>query len=140
MATSVLAQYLNSRLPASAYTHTVRSGLPQQPNSSDCGVLCQYLNELVSGSYIAAFDISTSHNRRWLAQFVLDEVISQTPSVEIMQPSRLNSTSVLHICAKLALFPFLMYSLTNTSVCASKPNAIIGHTTRQQKGREHPKK
>ena len=95
MATSVMAQYLNCKLPATAYKYSVRSGLPQQSNSSDCGVfVCRYLNELVNGYYFA-FDTATSHNRRWLAQFMLDEAMNHTPSVAIIseEPTGLNSTS-----------------------------------------------
>ena len=135
MATSVMAQYLNSKLPASAYTYTVRSGLPQQANSSDCVFfVCRYLNELVSGSYFA-FDIATSHNRRWLAQFVLDEAINQTPSVEIMQPSALNRISGVTYLYKACSvsIPDVFFD-KHQSVCTSNPDAIIGSTTRRQEG------
>ena len=60
-----------------------------------CGVfVCRYLKELVNGYYFA-FDTATSHNRKWLAQFMLDEAMNQTPSVEIIseEPTGLNSTS-----------------------------------------------
>ena len=127
MATSIISQYLNRKLPACAYSYTIRSGLPQQPNSSDCGVfVCRYLNELVNRYYFA-FDRATTHNRRWLAQFMLDEAMNQAPTVEIIStdPTGLNSTSgVTYLCTSCSVSIPDVFFDKHQSLCASNPDAI----------------
>ena len=83
MATSILAQYLNSKLPACVYSYTSQIWLASAVKWFRLWVFYMPVPERIG------------LNRRWLAQFILDESMNQTPSVEIMSvdPTGLNSTS-----------------------------------------------
>ena len=66
---------------------------------------------------------------------MLDEAINQTPSVEIMLPSGLNSTSgVTYLCKACSVSIPDVFFNKHQSVCTLNSDAIIGSTTRLQDG------
>jgi hypothetical protein len=124
---SAITYYFNTKLPSSSYTYSVRPGLPQQENGSDCGVFtCRYIYELVHrGNF--QFETDTSQIRQWLAQYILDQAMAQmsSDSVTIVESTGLNTTSgVSYLCKYCCVsIPDIFYD-KHTLHCSSNEYVI----------------